>query len=166
MVKNNLAIERRIKIIKPFFVLLLISSLFLLLFLLSCSNENKGENISFNTIAKDFYSQQVQKENYIVKDAKGLNQLFELIDNENFTVKVDDIDFSKEMLVAVFMGEKPTGGYNIEIINILKKKDHLEFLIKIDEPGPDDMVIQSITSPYHIVKLERFDTECLFNIVD
>ena len=75
----------------------------------------------------------------------------------------NDIDFSKEMVVAVFMGEKPTGGYSIDIKDVLKKKDNIEFLIKVEEPGPDDMAAQVITSPYHIIKLERFDTDYLFS---
>ena len=144
-------------------ILLLIFGVFLLLFLSSCYMDNEVEHISFDTVAKDFYSQQVQEENFVVKNTEGFNQLLDLIGNENSTVTVEDIDFSEDMVVAVFMGEKPTGGYSIEIKDVLKKKDHIEFLIEVDEPGPDDMVAQVITSPYHIIKLDRFDTEYVFS---
>ena len=150
--------------IKAFLIFLSIISIFLLIFLFSCSNANEGESISFETISKDFYSLQIEEENYVIKDAVSFNQLLSLTGNDSSLS--DDIDFSKEMAVAAFMGEKLTGGYSIEIIDVLKKKDHLEFLIKKEEPGPNDMVIQTITSPYHVIKLERFDTEYLFSIVE
>ena len=166
MLKNNLVKESKIKIIKPIFILLLVFSVSLLLFLFSCSNADEITSISFETLSNDFYSQQVQEENYVVKDKEGFNQLLDLVGNENLAITVEDIDFSEDMVVAVFMGEKPTGGYSIKIQDVLKNKDNLEFLIKVEEPGPDDMVAQVITSPYHIIKLERFDTEYLFTIVD
>ena len=166
MLKNKLSISGKMKKIKIFFTPLLILSIFLLFFLFSCSNKNEIESVNFETLSKDFYSQQVQEENYVVKDPESLNQLLDLIGNTNLAVTVEDIDFSEDMVVAVFMGEKPTGGYSIEIKDVLNKKDHIEFLIKIDEPGPDDMVAQVITSPYHIIKLERFDTDYLFTFVD
>jgi len=154
------------KKIKIFLILILILSIFVLLFIFSCGKENGGENIIFDTILKDAYSQKVEKEYFVIKDTDSFNQLLAIIVNSNSVITNKDVDFSEEMVVGVFLGIKPTGGYSIEITDVLKHNDYIEFLIKIDEPDPGQMVTEAITSPYHIIKLKRFDMEFLFNIIE
>ncbi|MBC8390662.1 MAG: protease complex subunit PrcB family protein [Actinobacteria bacterium] len=143
---------------------LLILSIFLLLFLFACGKENGGKIVEFDTISKGFYSLQVEKEYFVIKDTENFNQLLAIIADSNSDITNKYVDFSKEIVVGVFLGEKPTGGYNIEITEVLEQNDYIEVLIKIDEPDPDEMVTQAITSPYHIIKLKISDMEFLFNI--
>ena len=154
------------KKIKIFLTILLIPAILLLLFLFSCGKENGGKTIKFDTISKGLYSQQVGKEYFVIKDTESFNQLLAIIANGNSVITNKDVDFSEEIVVGVFLGEKPTGGYSIEITDVLKQNDFIEFLIKIDEPDPGQMVTEAITSPYHIIKLKRYDMEFLFNIVE
>jgi hypothetical protein len=160
MLKNRKIIYRR-KTLKIFFATVVMIGILFMMFLFSCNGQEKSKSIDFETVSKDFYSLQVEKENYVAKDEESLNQILDLIeiqDSINY-----DIDFSEETVVAVFMGEKSSGGYSIEIVEVVKKEDHLEFVVEVKEPGPDDMTIQAITSPYHIIRLKRFDTEYVFS---
>src|SRR3972149_3467453 len=106
------------KKIKIFLTLILILSIFLLLFIFSCGKENGGKTIKFDTISKDAYSQQVAKEYFVIKDKESFNQLLAIITNGNSVITNKNVDFSKEIVVGVFLGEKPTGGYSIEIIDV------------------------------------------------
>lgn len=56
-----------------------------------------------------------------------------------------EVDFSKEAVVAVFAGEKPTGGFGISIEGSLAKAR-----ISLESPPEDAMVTQAITSPYAV----------------
>lgn len=66
-----------------------------------------------------------------------------------------DINFDGKLGVYVTLGERPTGGYAINIRQIRRRKDDLIVVLKAVGPGPDDMVTQAITNPHHIVKLSE-----------
>ena len=74
------------------------------------------------------------------------------------------VDFQTEMIVAVFSGEKSTGGYSIQISRIQEDstKHALEVIVHESKPPPGAMVIQALTQPYHIVKLTRIDLPVTF----
>lgn len=68
-----------------------------------------------------------------------------------------DIDFSSELVVAVFMGKRTSGGYAIEVTGAYETTDAVRVAVARRAPGPDDLVTMAITSPYHIVALPRRD---------
>ena len=78
------------------------------------------------------------------------------------------VDFSKYMLIAAFMGERKTTGYSIEIYDIFycefQGKD-ITVGVKKYEPGSHSIVGQAIVRPYHVVKVEKSDKEVGFQKV-
>lgn len=72
------------------------------------------------------------------------------------------VDFSQEMVVAVFMGEQSTGGYSIEINQIVKEGSKIKVFYTETSPDPECMVAQMLTQPFHIVKLARQDLPLVF----
>lgn len=65
------------------------------------------------------------------------------------------IDFEKEIVIAVFMGERLSGGYSIEIINILKTEKEIVVVVEEKEPPPESLKTMALTSPYHIAIIKR-----------
>ncbi len=61
------------------------------------------------------------------------------------------IDFQKEMVIAVFMGERKSGGYEIEIRKIIKTEKEIAVEVEEEEPSPESLQSMAITQPYHIV---------------
>ena len=59
-------------------------------------------------------------------------------------------DFSKEMIVAVFQGQRSSGGYSIEISDIVEQDDKIVVYSVADEPS-GGMATMSITHPGHFV---------------
>ncbi len=63
------------------------------------------------------------------------------------------IDFSHQMVVAVFMGDKPTGGYEISIISAEQTNGALIVSYSEKEPRPSAITTQAFTQPFHIVRV-------------
>ena len=66
------------------------------------------------------------------------------------------VDFSRSMIVGVFLGSRPTGGYSVDITGIERKGTELVVTYREGRPAPNDMVTQVLTSPYHLVSTGRF----------
>jgi len=67
------------------------------------------------------------------------------------------IDFNKEIVIGVFLGEKPTGGYDVEIIRAEQTDGALIIRYREKNPPPGGIVIQALTQPFHIIKAVRDD---------
>ncbi len=66
------------------------------------------------------------------------------------------INFEKEMVIAVFMGERHSGGYSIEITSILKTEKEIVAAVEEKEPSPESLRTLALTSPYHIVVIKKY----------
>lgn len=58
------------------------------------------------------------------------------------------------LYLLVTYGEKPTGGYVVEITDITEKEGKLVVTAHFTEPGEDEMVTQALTYPYDLAMLE------------
>ncbi|MFN3476701.1 MAG: protease complex subunit PrcB family protein, partial [Candidatus Methylomirabilales bacterium] len=67
------------------------------------------------------------------------------------------VDFAQEMAIAVFRGEQPTAGFGLEIQKLEEKGGNLYLYVQEASPAPGSAVLQVLTQPYHIIKLERKD---------
>jgi hypothetical protein len=64
------------------------------------------------------------------------------------------VDFTKEMVVGVFLGSRPTAGYSVEIVGTRGQPfDTLIVQYREGTPARDMMTAQVITTPYHLVAI-------------
>jgi protease stability complex PrcB-like protein len=73
------------------------------------------------------------------------------------------VDFSREMVVGIFMGERGTGGYEVEITKVERDESHLRVSYRATSPDPGAILIQALTQPYHVIKLPRDDRRVIFS---
>lgn len=66
------------------------------------------------------------------------------------------VDFSKEMVVGVFLGSRPTAGYVLEIVSATPDSGTLVVRYREATPRPGAMTAQVLTSPYHLVTVPFF----------
>jgi hypothetical protein len=62
------------------------------------------------------------------------------------------VDFSKEMVVGVFLGSRPTAGFSMEIVGA--REEGATLVVQYRETRPPQgggVVAQILTSPFHIV---------------
>ncbi|QAA76921.1 MAG: hypothetical protein BIP78_1155 [Candidatus Bipolaricaulis sibiricus] len=79
---------------------------------------------------------------------------------------VPGVDFTEEIVAAVFLGEKPTGGYAVEITRILLRSDRMVVRAGLSQPGADDVVSQALTHPFHIVRVTRTELPVEFETLE
>lgn len=127
-------------------------SLFLIVILVSCSS-NK-------TIKSDtgLYKLLISKENggasfefnEIITEPKEFRMLLGDDEIKKF-VKPDDI--TKSNFVLINLGEKKSGGYGIEKINVVEEATKVLVSITVKEPKPGEIVTMAITQPYAVLKI-------------
>lgn len=101
------------------------------------------------------YSNEKSPEEVIVKDALAWNILWRRLSREAPL----DIDFKKYVVIGVFLGTRPTGGYYIDF-----GKPYLEnkkMVIPYKEVKPEGFVTQALTQPYIIKVFEKKADEVL-----
>ena len=63
------------------------------------------------------------------------------------------VDFSKDIVAGVFLGEKPTGGFDVEIVRVDQTGAAVVIEYREKSPLPGSFVTQALTQPFHIVKI-------------
>ena len=79
--------------------------------------------------------------------------------------KMPDVDFSSNMVVGIFLGTRPTGGYGAEIVSAQPEGGTLIVKYKETRPGRGSMTAQVLTSPFHLVAIPKFDGPVRFEKV-
>jgi VWFA-related protein len=78
---------------------------------------------------------------------------------------VPTVDFVKEMLVGVFLGSRPTGGFSVRIVGARLDADTLVVEYSEEKPAPDAMVTQQLTSPFAVARILKHDGAVRFEQV-
>jgi hypothetical protein len=76
------------------------------------------------------------------------------------------VDFSREMVAAVWLGMRPTSGYGVEIVGVESAPEGLAVEYRERTPAPGTMTAQVLTSPFHLVTLARRDGAVVFRRVE
>ena len=76
--------------------------------------------------------------------------------------KTPPVDFATSTVVAVFVGTRPTGGYSVAITGARREGGTLVVEYVERRPGPDAILTQALTAPFHIVKLPRHEGAVTF----
>jgi len=75
------------------------------------------------------------------------------------------IDFTREMVVGVFLGTRPTAGYGVEIAGAREDAGVLVVQYREGSPPRDAMTAQVLTMPYHLVAVPKASGEVRFEKV-
>jgi PrcB C-terminal len=67
------------------------------------------------------------------------------------------IDFNREMVVGIFLDEKSTGGYEVEIVRAERSDSLLYFSYREEGPPPGAMLTQALTQPFHLIRVAKHD---------
>jgi hypothetical protein len=140
---------------------------FALLFLLStgCYGEDlNGKPVPFETIEQGGNSGVRTGKTLAIHDSAAWNMLWlEHKKNSSLASAAPEIDFSKEMVIAVFLGERRTGGHAISIKSLSAGSQGLNVTYQENRPGKGCMLIMALTFPFQIVRLARIDGPVTFS---
>lgn len=76
------------------------------------------------------------------------------IDGAREEFAAQTMEYEGILYLLVTYGEKPTGGYDVEITGIAEEADRLLVTVDFTEPGEDDVVTQALTYPYDLAMLD------------
>jgi len=144
-----------------------------LIIFLSCSssknkentlkNSNESAQVLFEILVENETGGFVKEEIRVIRDHTSLLAIYGYVNRVRKPgFSIPKIDFSKETVIAVFMGEKTTGGFAITIENVKEENEKLIVKIKETKPGPEDMVTMAITQPFCFVKISSVGKEFVF----
>ncbi len=135
--------------------------------MLSCIGHGEGPvttSLEFKIIEQGFRSGIHDQRAVAIRDEAAWNTLWTEHKRGPFpTTTPPQVDFSREMVVAVLLGERRTGGYSVNIINIAAVPEGLRVDYEEIRPGRGCLVTMAITYPFVIVRLPRVEGPVMFN---
>ena len=121
--------------------------------------------IPFTTLEKGTYSGIIELSFVVIRNKDEWNNFWDRhVSNIIPKPDVPEIDFSKEMVIGVFTGQKSSGGYTVEIVNILKDERIIKVFYKEKAPLPEEIVTTVFTQPYHFIKMPKEGLLALINL--
>jgi hypothetical protein len=107
---------------------------------------------SMTSLAKgDMSGQQLAKQ-VIVRTAAEWKALWK---DHSATEKMPAVDFAKSMVVGIFLGSKPSDGYDVEIVGVRTQDKDLIVEYVQKQPGRGTLAAQILTEPYHLVSVAQ-----------
>ncbi len=74
------------------------------------------------------------------------------------------IDFERDMVIAAFLGQKASGGVELQISKLDNVGGALTAHLSLTNPGKDCIVTQAFSQPYHIVVTPRHEQVIRFQV--
>jgi hypothetical protein len=132
------------------------------LLFLSCKPSQQvivKEKDKYEVVFKSQIGGKKEKSNQVIKNYEEFNTLITALNiGEESFGKLLAIDLEKHDLVACFLGEKTTGGYDIEVTDVLFTKTTAEIILKETGPQKNELVTDAFTSPYLFVLVPKNKT--------
>jgi protease stability complex PrcB-like protein len=115
--------------------------------------------VNFTTIARGAMSGVTSPEEIVVQSVQEWHALWT---RHAPNTPEPVIDFTKEIVVGVFAGQRPTGGYRVQITSIERSDAGLTVVYDVTQPAKDAMVTQALTSPFELVRIPRLQLPVRF----
>lgn len=88
-------------------------------------------------------------------DRREAARFTELLNDKTHARRIEDVDFTRDWVVVVVRGIRPTGGYGIQIQGVGRGPGVLNLRVKLANPAPRRFVTQALTYPYHVIRIQR-----------
>lgn len=119
--------------------------------------------VAFTTVARGTDSQVSEPREAVARSADEWRALW---DGHGADPAPPDIDFSRVTVVGIFLGTRPTGGYEVEITRVRSEGAATVVEYRERRPPPDAFLIQALTSPFHLVRIPRTDATIAFRKIE
>jgi hypothetical protein len=115
------------------------------------------------TLGKGTHSGITRAGERVIRSADGWQKLWkEHTANMEPPAPLPAVDFTREMVIAVFMGEQRTGGYAIEVARVAPGPKALVVEVRRASPRPGGIGIQVLTQPFHFVAVKKSELPVRF----
>ena len=108
---------------------------------------------SFTNLVKGDMSEQQLAKQVTIRTAAEWKALWK---DHAPAAKMPEVDFSKDMVVGIFLGSKPSEGYDVEIVGVRMEGKDLIVEYAQKQPGRGTLAAQILTEPFHLVTVPRY----------
>ncbi len=123
----------------------------LILVLASCSStKTKDTSALYQVLVSSEYGGGNFQFYEIFTEAKEFKML---LGDDELKKFVQPNDITTSNFILLNMGEKTTGGYSIEVVNVEELSDKIIVTVKENAPKSGENVTDAITNPYTVVKI-------------
>jgi len=113
-----------------------------------------GSEITFQTVSKGSRSGVRDSRQMVLRGQAEWHALWaQHVSTDALPAPPPPIDFARGLVVAVFLGDKPTGGYDVTISRAQRGHDSVVIYFRERVPAPGALVTQSLTQPFHVVQI-------------
>ena len=116
-------------------------------------NNVSAARISYKLIDQGFYSGVSSNRNVVIKDKASWMGLWQ--EHNKTNANMPNVDFSKNMIVGLFMGSRPTGCYAIEDVTVWRAAGKIQITHHNLNPGPTIDCTMSVSSPFKLIEIPR-----------
>ncbi|MFP4643391.1 MAG: protease complex subunit PrcB family protein [Spirochaetales bacterium] len=127
-----------------------------------------GTRVPFETIMQGSYAERRSSGEEVVRSQGEYERIWRQTQSGSSSEPdvergATEVDFDREMVIAVFMGQQNSGGYAVEVDEILLEERGVTVYYRERSPGAGDATTQALTSPYHLVRLPRLSRDIRFS---
>ncbi len=115
------------------------------------------KSIVFEVIDEGANSAFLERKNFIIRSSEEWKDLWFQVHGESS--RMPQVDFSSYVVLALFQGQKPSGGYEVSVESIFSANKSVEVSILEKEPGSECQLIEAFTAPYQLVVVKKFEGE-------
>ena len=127
---------------------------FILITIISCNSKKAASGEADFTILKENgYGGRETESHELVNDTKELIALCKELNIK----EIPAVNFAQSSVVAVFMGQKRSGGYSITIEKVTVEDNTALVLVKNTVPEPGAAVTMALTAPYCVALIPKAD---------
>lgn len=87
------------------------------------------------------------------------------IENSQNTWLAQEKIYDDLMYLLVTYGEKPTGGYAVDIQQVVESEEEIIVKVAFTQPGEDDIVTQAITHPYDLFAMQPTEKPVVYEVI-
>lgn len=125
----------------------------------SKKESQQEKKVEFTTISQGANSGHNEPKDYTITTEDAWKELWAQVHaNMEPKPELPKVDFTKEMVIAVFKGQQSSGGHSISVTEIIGKGNDCAVKVKEVSPDPGGMMSMGFSQPYHIVKLPKMAT--------
>lgn len=130
------------------------------------NGDNMEQKTQIEVLANESHGGYETSKYMVIKDQEALQGIYGKVNMMRRPgIPIPKIDWKNEMVIALFMGQKNSGGHSISVDKITSlNDDKVELLLK--EVGPGEFTNYVICQPFYFCKVQRTDKEVIFKKVE
>lgn len=133
-------------------------------FFTGCSTQGNDEKkLPMEIILDGTYCSIEAKREVLLNSNDDYQKLMtEVYSNLDQMPRIPVVDFNKNSVIAVFIGNRSNGGYMVTIDSVIEGSKNLNVNITETTPGKNCVVTDAITRPFSLVKIPKTELKPVF----